>query len=100
MRTAFIDTLCDLASRDERVWLLTADLGYSVLEQFATRFPDRYVNVGVAEQNMIGIAAGLARTIDWYRRHLEEDAPAGAAGLDQGEVASEQLYPLESSHHA
>jgi transketolase len=61
MRTAFIETLCDLASRDERIWLLTGDLGYSVLERFATRFPDRYVNVGVAEQNMIGIAAGLAR---------------------------------------
>jgi transketolase len=61
MRTAFIDTLCEIAARDQRVWLLTADLGYSVLERFAARFPDRYVNVGVAEQNMIGIAAGLAR---------------------------------------
>jgi transketolase len=61
MRTAFIDTLCELAAQDERIWLLTADLGYSVLERFATRFPDRYVNVGVAEQNLIGIAAGLAR---------------------------------------
>jgi transketolase len=61
MRTTFIQTLCRLAERDERVWLLTADLGYSVLEPFAARFPDRYVNVGVAEQNMTGIAAGLAR---------------------------------------
>jgi transketolase len=43
------------------VWLLTADLGYSVLERFAERFPERYVNVGVAEQNLIGVAAGLAR---------------------------------------
>jgi transketolase len=61
MRTAFIETLCELAAGDERVWLLTGDLGYSVLEQFAARFSDRYVNVGVAEQNMIGVAAGLAR---------------------------------------
>lgn len=61
MRTTFIQTLCDVAARDERVWLLTADLGFSVLEPFRDRFPDRYVNVGVAEQNMIGIAAGLAR---------------------------------------
>jgi transketolase len=61
MRTSFIETLCDVAARDERVWLLTADLGYSVLEVFRDRFPQRYVNVGVAEQNMAGIAAGLAR---------------------------------------
>jgi transketolase len=61
MRTAFIEALCEIAARDERVWLLTADLGYSVLERFATRFADRYVNVGVAEQNLLGIAAGLAR---------------------------------------
>ncbi|MGD0016403.1 MAG: transketolase C-terminal domain-containing protein [Verrucomicrobiia bacterium] len=60
MRTAFIEALCELAARDERVWLLTGDLGFSVLERFAERFPDRYVNVGVAEQNMTGIAAGLA----------------------------------------
>jgi transketolase len=61
MRTTFVETLCALAGRDERVWLLTADLGYSVLEPFRDRFPGRYVNVGVAEQNLIGVAAGLAR---------------------------------------
>jgi transketolase len=61
MRTSFIETLADIAERDPRVWLLTADLGYSVLERFSTRFPERYVNVGVAEQNLIGVAAGLAR---------------------------------------
>jgi transketolase len=61
MRAAFIEALCDLAGHDERVWLLTGDLGYSVLERFAARFPDRYVNVGVAEQNLTGVAAGLAR---------------------------------------
>lgn len=60
MRTAFIETLCKLAEHDERIWLLCGDLGYSVLERFADRFPKRYVNVGVAEQNMTGVAAGLA----------------------------------------
>lgn len=60
MRTAFIETLCELAESDLRIWLLTGDPGYSVLEGYATRFPDRYVNVGVAEQNLAGIAAGLA----------------------------------------
>ena len=62
MRTTFIETLMEVAAADERVWLLTGDLGYSVLEPFAARFPDRYLNVGVAEQNMTGIAAGLARS--------------------------------------
>ena len=61
MRTAFIKTLLDLADEDERIWLLCGDLGYSVLEPFGERFPTRFTNVGVAEQNMIGIAAGLAQ---------------------------------------
>ena len=60
MRNAFVNTLCDLAAKDERIWLLCGDLGYSVLERFSERFPDRYVNMGVAEQNMAGVAAGLA----------------------------------------
>ncbi len=62
MRTSFLNTLIELAEHDERVWLLTADLGYSVLEPFIAKFPDRYVNVGIAEQNLIGVAAGLARS--------------------------------------
>jgi transketolase len=60
VRTAFIETLKELAGQDERIWLLCADLGFSVLESFAQAFPKRYVNVGVAEQNMAGVAAGLA----------------------------------------
>lgn len=60
MRTAFVQTLCELAAADERIWLLTGDLGFSVLEVFRDRFPERFVNVGVAEQNLIGVAAGLA----------------------------------------
>jgi transketolase len=61
MRTAFIQALCELAEQDPRIWLLTADLGWSVVEPFQRRFPDRFVNVGVAEQNLHGIATGLAR---------------------------------------
>lgn len=60
MRTTFIQTLCRLAAADERIWLLTGDLGYSVLEPYHRDFAARYVNVGVAEQNLAGIAAGLA----------------------------------------
>jgi transketolase len=62
MRTAFIEELIALAEQDDRIWLVCGDLGYSVLEAFSSRFPDRYLNAGVAEQNMTGIAAGLALT--------------------------------------
>ncbi len=60
MRNAFVDELSTLAEADERVMLLTGDLGFMVLEDFATRFPDRFLNCGVAEQNMVGVATGLA----------------------------------------
>jgi transketolase len=60
MRTGFIEALTELAAADDRVFLLTADLGWSVVESFAARFPDRFLNVGVAEQNMLGVATGLA----------------------------------------
>ena len=60
MRTAFIDTLRELARIDDRIFLLTADMGYSVFETFRDEFPDRFLNTGIAEQNAISIAAGLA----------------------------------------
>ncbi len=60
MRTAFIRTLEEAAAVDDRVTLIVGDLGFGVVESFAKRFPDRYLNAGVAEQNMTGIAAGMA----------------------------------------
>lgn len=60
MRGTFIRTLADIAEQDERVILLTADLGYTVLEEFRDRNPRQFFNVGVAEQNMLGMATGLA----------------------------------------
>lgn len=60
MRTAFIQSLIELARSNERIFLLVGDLGYSVVEPFAQEFPDRFINLGVADQNMTGIATGLA----------------------------------------
>ena len=67
MRYAFVETLLKLAGQDERILLLTGDLGYTVLEPFAEKFPyrsdlrrNRFFNVGVAEQNMVGVGTGLA----------------------------------------
>ncbi len=60
MRTAFIRTLIELANNDERIFLITPDMGYSVLEPFQEKFPKRFLNTGIAEQNTISVAAGLA----------------------------------------
>jgi transketolase len=60
VRQAFIEALVEMAEADERIVLLTGDLGYMALDAFRGRFPERFLNIGVAEQNMIGIATGLA----------------------------------------
>jgi transketolase len=60
VRQVFVRTLAQLAGQDERIVLLTADLGFMVMEEFQSAFPHRFFNVGVAEQNMVGVATGLA----------------------------------------
>jgi transketolase len=69
MRNAFINELFSIALANKKIWFLTGDLGFGVLDSFAKEIPDRFINVGVAEQNMTGIAAGLAmdgRTVFTY----------------------------------
>ena len=44
MRTTFINTLIELAKKDERIFLITPDMGYSVLEKYRDEFPDRFLN--------------------------------------------------------
>lgn len=60
MRNAFIDELVALAAQHPQIALVVGDLGWSVVEPFADRFPDRFINAGVAEQNMTSLAAGMA----------------------------------------
>lgn len=60
MRKTFARTLAELAANDPRILLLTGDLGFMALEEFSEKFPDRFFNMGVAEQNMVGVATGLA----------------------------------------
>ncbi len=60
MRSAFIRAITAAAAEDERIVLLTADLGYKLFDEFAERFPGRFLNMGVCEANMVSVAAGLA----------------------------------------
>lgn len=60
MRKQFVSTLIKLAEKDKDIILLTGDVGFSHLEPFRDKFPDRFINCGIAEQNMIGVATGFA----------------------------------------
>ena len=60
MRNHFIKKLTEKAKRNKNIFLIVGDLGFNVVEEFANTFPDRFLNSGIAEQNMMGIASGLA----------------------------------------
>ena len=60
MRNAFIRALTEAATDDPRIVFLTGDLGFKLFDDFARRFPGRFMNVGVAEATMAGVASGLA----------------------------------------
>ena len=60
MRTAFLNELFELAKQDPRIVFMTGDLGFSVVEKFMQELPNQFVNAGVAEENMTGMAAGMA----------------------------------------
>src|SRR5947207_11709326 len=61
MRMTFSNILCEAAQADPRLLLLTGDHGYALFDPFRGVCPDQYINAGVAEQNMVGVAAGLAK---------------------------------------
>jgi transketolase len=60
MRSRFNKVLVDIARQEPRIYLVLADIGYGEIEPFAEAFPSRFINCGVAEQNMAGVACGLA----------------------------------------
>ena len=114
MKTTFFETLVSLAEHDPAITLVVGDLGFNAVEPFATRFPDRFLNVGVAEQNLAGIAAGLAlsgRTVFTYSianfptlRPLEQirnDICYHGANVKTVAVGGGYAYgALGSTHHA
>lgn len=60
MRMVFAETLTELARQDKDICVVSPDMGYGILDMFEKEFPDRYFNVGIAEQNAVSVAAGLA----------------------------------------
>ena len=60
MRFVFVEELIKFAKKNKDVYLVTSDLGYRAFERFAEKYPKRFLNVGVSENNMIGVAAGMA----------------------------------------
>lgn len=60
MRTAFIEQLVKEAEKNDKIFLIVGDLGFSVVEKFQNAYPERFLNIGIDEQNMIGVAVGLA----------------------------------------
>jgi transketolase len=61
MRESFIKKITELAEKDPKVVLIVGDVGFNFIEAFRDRFPNQFLNVGVLEQTMMGIAAGMAR---------------------------------------
>jgi transketolase len=114
MRDAFVARLTELAAANSRVFLVTGDLGFGVLTDFAERFPAQYLNCGVAEQNMTALATGIAlegRIVFTYSianfptiRCLEQirnDAAYHSADVKLVAVGGGFSYgPLGMSHHA
>lgn len=61
MRDKFIESLIEMAKENNKVILIVGDLGFSVVEPFQEKFPDRFINAGICEQNMTSLAAGMAK---------------------------------------
>lgn len=114
MRDRFIETLCRIAESDPRIMLITGDLGFAVLDDYRRRFPQQFINAGVAEQNMTLVATGMAlegRVVFTYSignfptlRCLEmirNDAAYHGANVKVVSIGGGFSYgPLGISHHA
>ena len=60
MRNTFGKVLVELAEKDSDVVLIVGDIGFGIFSDFKTRFPNRYLNMGICEQSIVGVAAGMA----------------------------------------
>ena len=60
MRREFGEFLAEIAETDDDIYLLVGDIGYGIFDEFRRKFPQRFINLGVCEQSLIGVAAGMA----------------------------------------
>ena len=60
MRRGFGKVITELAEKDEKIYVIVGDIGYRVFDEFREKFPDRFINMGICEQSMIGVSAGMA----------------------------------------
>ena len=60
MRRCLGKVLTKLAEQDESIYLIVGDIGFKVFDEFQEKFPERFINIGLCEQSMIGVAAGMA----------------------------------------
>ena len=60
MRRMFGKIITELAGKDDKIYILVGDIGYRVFDEFREKFPDRFINMGICEQSMIGVSAGMA----------------------------------------
>jgi transketolase len=60
MRREFGKIITELAKKDEKIYLLSGDIGYAIFDDFREKFPGRFINLGVCEQSIVSIASGMA----------------------------------------
>lgn len=60
LRKPFWNTITKMADKDDKIRVLVGDLGFSFMEDFAKKHPDKFINMGICEQNMVGVACGMA----------------------------------------
>ena len=114
MRNAFVKKLEEMISKNKNIYLLTGDLGFSVFDRLKEEYPDNYINVGLSEANMVGMAAGMAmegkvvfiysiipfityRVLEHIRNDIcEQNLPVKIVGVGEGIT-----YGTEGpTHHA
>lgn len=60
MRYEFGKIIVELAEKDPKIYLIVGDIGFAIFDEFRKKFPDRFINIGVCEQSMISLAAGMS----------------------------------------
>ena len=60
MRRRFGEIISELADKDKKIYVIVGDIGYRIFDQFRERHPDRFINMGICEQSIIGVSAGMA----------------------------------------